>query len=314
MIVVGDPKQLPPIQQVEAPVGLETLVGSVYDFMADHRKVSYVSLLKNYRSNETIVGFSRFAGYPTNLTSMFANLRIATDVPLPKSQPADWPESLAFAEELSMLLDPSQPITAFVYPEGRSSQWNDFEAQTVAALLVLLRRHLKQSLENDPFASGNELHTAKSFWQTGVGVVTPHRAHKALVVSRLQSIFEPLNDDPQLIREAVNTVERFQGQQRDVIIASYALGDPDAIADEDEFLLSLNRFNVMSSRPRAKLIVLASQEVINHLPSDIQIMRDSRLLKYFAETYLDRRSDISIPFIEGGTASARVGSYRFKQC
>lgn len=314
VIVVGDPKQLPPIQQVEAPVGLETLVGSVYDFMADHRKISYVSLLKNYRSNETIVGFSRFAGYPANLTSMFSDLRIATDAPLPKSRPADWPESLEFAEELSMLLDPSQPITAFVYPEGRSSQWNDFEAQTVAALLVLLRRHLKQSLENDPSASGSELHTAKSFWGTGVGVVTPHRAHKALVVSRLQSIFEPLGDDPQLIREAVNTVERFQGQQRDVIIASYALGDPDAIADEDEFLLSLNRFNVMSSRPRAKLIVLASQEVINHLPSDIQIMRDSRLLKYFAETYLDRRSDISIPFREGDTASARVGSYRYKQC
>lgn len=99
-----------------------------------------------------------------------------------------------------------------------------------------------------------------------------------------------------------------------MIIASYALGDPDAIADEDEFLLSLNRFNVMSSRPRAKLIVLASQEVINHLPSDIQIMRDSRLLKYFAETYLDRRSDISIPFRDGDAVSARVGSYRFKQC
>lgn len=211
-----------------------------------------------------------------------------------------------------MLLDPSRPITAFVYPEGRSSQWNEFEAQTVAALLVLLRRHLKRDLENDSCAPGNELHTAKSFWETGVGVVTPHRAHKALVVSRLKSIFEPIGDNAQLIREAVNTVERFQGQQRDVIIASYALGDPDAIADEDEFLLSLNRFNVMSSRPRAKLIVLASQEVINHLPGDIKIMRDSRLLKYFAETYMDRRSDMSIPFREGDTVSVRAGSYRFK--
>jgi hypothetical protein len=46
----------------------------------------------------------------------------------------------------------------------------------------------------------------------------------------------------------VDTVERFQGQERDVIVASYALGDPDAIGDEDEFLMSLKRFNVMSSR------------------------------------------------------------------
>jgi hypothetical protein len=44
-----------------------------------------------------------------------------------------------------------------------------------------------------------------------------------------------------------------------VIIASFALGDPGAIQDEDEFLMSLNRFNVMSSRAKAKLIVLVSR-------------------------------------------------------
>jgi len=311
-IIVGDPKQLPPIQQVEAPVGMESLVGSVYDFMAEYRKISPKSLLKNYRSNATIVSLSRFAGYPSELSSSFPNLRIAMDTQLPSTCPSDWPRHLAFSQELAMLLEPSQPISAFVYPEGRSSQWNDFEAQTVAALLWLLRRHLNRSLENDPEACSSELHDADGFWGRGVGVVTPHRAHKALVVSKLQAIFEPLGDDAQLIRDAVNTVERFQGQQRDVIIATYALGDPDAIADEDEFLLSLNRFNVMSSRPRAKLIVLASQEVINHLPGDIQVMRDSRLLKYFAETYLDRRAEMTIPFLEGDKLAVRTGSYRYK--
>lgn len=312
-IIVGDPKQLPPIQQVEAPVGLETLVGSVYDFVADRRKVTSKDLLKNYRSNETIVGLSRFAGYPANLSSHFPDLQIGIDIPLPLTRPADWPTHLAFGPELAMILNPCQPISAFVYPEGRSSQWNDFEAQTVAGLLWLLRSHLNSSLKNDPDAKTTGLHNAKSFWGSGVGVVTPHRAHKALVVSKLQTIFEPLGDDRQLIRDAVNTVERFQGQQRDVIIASYALGDPDAIADEDEFLLSLNRFNVMSSRPRAKLIVLASQEVINHLPGDIEVMRDSRLLKYFAETFLDRRADMTIPFKENGATAVRAGSFRYKQ-
>ena len=50
-----------------------------------------------------------------------------------------------------------------------------------------------------------------------------------------------------------------------MIIASFALGDPDAIGDEDEFLMSLKRFNVMASRARAKLIVLVSREVVDHL-------------------------------------------------
>lgn len=312
VIVVGDPKQLPPIQQIDAPVGLEKLVGSVYDFVADYRQVEPKKLLENYRSNETIVSLSRFAGYPPALASKFRDLRIETNIPFPLTCPTDWPTHLAFSHELTMLLDPSQPISAFVYPEGRSSQWNDFEAQTVAALLWLLRGHLNISLKNDPEAKTAGLHNAKSFWEDGVGVVTPHRAHKALVVSKLQAIFESLGDDGQLIRNAVNTVERFQGQQRDVIIASYALGDPDAIADEDEFLLSLNRFNVMSSRPRAKLIVLASQEVINHLPGDIEVMRESRLLKYFAETFLDQRTDMEIPFNDNGVPAMRAGSFRYK--
>ncbi|MFT3966403.1 MAG: ATP-binding protein [Sphingobium sp.] len=312
-IVVGDPKQLPPIQAVQAPLGLEKLVGSIYDFVADHRGVASKDLLENYRSNSVIVGFGRFAGYPAGLTARFPDLRMRLETPLPAIAPANWPGGLAFGTELARLLEPNQPVSAFIYPEGRSSQWNDFEAQTVAALLWMLRSHLGAGLEADPHATGLGLHDAKSFWTDAVGVVTPHRAHKALVVSKLQSLFEPLGDDSALIRSAVNTVERFQGQQRDVIIASYALGDPDAIADEDEFLLSLNRFNVMASRPRAKLVVLASQEVINHLPGDLEVMRDSRLLKYFAETFLDDRTNCEITFIDGQSVIRKNGSLRVRK-
>lgn len=313
VIVVGDPKQLPPIQAVEAPLGLETLVGSIYDYVADRRQVVSRDLLKNYRSNSTIVGLGRFAGYPAGLSARFPNLRMRLETPLPTTAPAGWPDQLSFGQELAGMLDPNHPITAFIYPEGRSSQWNEFEAQTVTSLLWLLRSHLGIGLRNESDATFSGLHDAASFWTNAVGVVTPHRAHKALVVSKLQALFEPLGDDPRLIRDAVNTVERFQGQQRDVIIASYALGDPDAIADEDEFLLSLNRFNVMASRPRAKLIVLASQEVINHLPGDLEVMRDSRLLKYFAETFLDNRSNVRVPFMEGATASSKPGSLRTRK-
>lgn len=311
-IVVGDPKQLPPIHAVQAPLGLEKLVGSVYDFVADHRGVTSKDLLENYRSNSTIVGLGRFAGYPAGLTAHFPDLRMRLETPLPAAVPANWPGNLAFGTEFARLLEPSQPISAFIYPEGRSSQWNDFEAQAVAALLWMLRGHLGIGLHGDPQASSAGLHNATSFWTDAVGVVTPHRAHKALIVSKLQALFEPLGDEGRLIRDAVNTVERFQGQQRDIIIASYALGDPDAIADEDEFLLSLNRFNVMASRPRAKLVVLASQEVINHLPGDLEVMRDSRLLKYFAETFLDDRTDCDIPFMDGHSVVRKSGSFRVR--
>jgi superfamily I DNA and/or RNA helicase len=70
-----------------------------------------------------------------------------------------------------------------------------------------------------------------------------------------------------------------------VIIATLALGDPDAIRDEDEFLTSLNRFNVMASRARANLIVLVTQEVVDRLASNIDVLRDSRLVKSYVESF-----------------------------
>jgi DNA replication ATP-dependent helicase Dna2 len=75
------------------------------------------------------------------------------------------------------------------------------------------------------------------------------------------------------------------------MLATFALGDPDSIRDEDEFLYNLNRFNVMASRARAKLIVLVTQEVVDHLSSEIETMRHSKLLKVFVESYCNQSRD-----------------------
>jgi DNA replication ATP-dependent helicase Dna2 len=91
-------------------------------------------------------------------------------------------------------------------------------------------------------------------------------------------------------RDAVDTVERFQGQQRDVTIASYTVGDPEAIRDEEEFLMSLNRFNVTVSRARAKAIIFLPLEIVNHLPLDLEVLRESRLIKVSAEGVLRKEA------------------------
>jgi len=93
----------------------------------------------------------------------------------------------------------------------------------------------------NPVSTPPDIHTPASFWEYGLGVVTPHRAQQGLVVSRLTEVFRPLGHSEAQIRSAVDTVERFQGQERDVMIASLALGDPDSIRDEDEFLYSLTQ-------------------------------------------------------------------------
>lgn len=49
----------------------------------------------------------------------------------------------------------------------------------------------------------------------------------------------------------IDTVERFQGGERDTIIVSFGVGDTDIIEGEEEFLLQLERTNVAISRARA---------------------------------------------------------------
>ena len=76
--------------------------------------------------------------------------------------------------------------------------------------------------------------------------------------------------------------------------------NPDQIAEEEEFLMSLNRFNVIASRARAKLIVLISQEVVSHLAGEIEVLRESRLLKVYAESFCNQHRDVSLGYAESG--------------
>jgi superfamily I DNA and/or RNA helicase len=148
----------------------------------------------------------------------------------------------------------------------------------------------------------------KGFWEHADGVVTPHRAQMANIVAHLQTVFS--DHDPRAIWSAVDTVERFQGQQRDVIIASFGLGDPDLIRAEDEFLYSLNRFNVMASRARAKLIVFTTRSLVDHLAEDADVLEESRLLKCFAESFCQDPVVVTLGYRSAGADVLRPGILR----
>ncbi len=79
------------------------------------------------------------------------------------------------------------------------------------------------------------------------------------------------------------------------MIASFGLGDVDQIATEEEFLYSLNRFNVIASRAKAKLVVLMSRKLVDYLPREPDTLRKSRLLKHYADGYLPIVGRVSLP-------------------
>ncbi|MCF8131170.1 MAG: hypothetical protein K9N10_21880 [Deltaproteobacteria bacterium] len=53
----------------------------------------------------------------------------------------------------------------------------------------------------------------------------------------------------------IDTVERIQGQERDVVVVSLTASDEEHIKAEKDFLMMPNRMNVSFTRPRTKLIV-----------------------------------------------------------
>ena len=287
-LVAGDHLQLAPIHQAESPKGLENQVGSIYDYLVKGHDIEPSKLLVNYRSNSSIVKFALRAGYPPALAAHSPDLSLNLSTPFPVTVPEVWPSSLTFDPLLNQLLDPAYPLVSLVYDDDTSGQSNLFEAGVAAGLIAQLAGRLAPPLNavGLPSQVGAAPYSLEDVFRTGVGVVAPHRAQGSLVVTQLGQLFR--SRGPGLpgvsmgqLRSAVDTVERFQGGQRDVIIASFGLGDPDLIASEDEFLYGLERFNVMVSRARVKVIVLMSRSVLHHLSDDQTVARASRLLKAF---------------------------------
>ncbi|KNY20362.1 hypothetical protein AKJ13_23015 [Methylobacterium sp. ARG-1] len=292
LTVVGDNLQMPPIQPVAPPEGAKHLVGSLYDFYHRYREgeagasgVVPVQLDVSFRSNKEIVEFVRLAGYRDRLEAAFPDLRMRL---VPGAHNRLGGEGSATVDAfLDRVLDPGLPLVAVIHQDEFSSQRNDPEAQMVATMVWALRGSLLPEKGDTPLSP-------EDFYRHGIGVVTPHRAQQAAVVERLMQVAETKAEREALL-SAVDTVERFQGQEKTVMVASFGLGDVDQIAAEEEFLYSLNRFNVVASRAKAKLVVILSRKLVDYLPRTPETLRESRLLKHYADGHLPSLGRVSWP-------------------
>ena len=107
-----------------------------------------------------------------------------------------------------------------------------------------------------------------TFLAPGASWIDEHGAVRPLTAADLR-IVSPFNAQVNRLAERlagldvpVGTVDKFQGQEAPVVIYSMATSRPEDAPRGMEFLYSLNRFNVATSRARCAVIVVASPRLL----------------------------------------------------
>lgn len=97
-----------------------------------------------------------------------------------------------------------------------------------------------------------------------IAVVAPYRAQGRLIRDYLRRVLDRAAFD----EIVVDTVERIQGQERDMVIISLTTSDPAHAAKRADFYFMPNRLNVAITRPRFKRIVVGSPTLFEARPKD----------------------------------------------
>ena len=144
---------------------------------------------------------------------------------------------------VAAVLRPEYPLVVVVHDEAGSQVRNPFEQALIEPILRTLA---------DPARYGLDA-------EEGLGIVVPHRAQRAALQQAFPElcVIDPASGLP--VRSAIDTVERFQGGERTVILVSATESDRAYLLASSEFLLDPRRLTVALSRAKRKMILVASR-------------------------------------------------------
>ena len=237
VILAGDHCQLPPT--IKSFAALKAGLGKTLMERIVENKPEVVTLLKiQYRMNEEIMRFSSSWFYNNQVESApDVKYRSILDLDIPMT----W-------------VDTSQ----FVFPEESGISFKEeFVGESFgrinkaeAELTLMALQHYFEKIGKERILQE----------RIDVGVISPYRAQVQYLRRQLKGkdFFKPFRD---LI--SVNTVDGFQGQERDIILISLVRAN-----DEGQigFLRDLRRMNVAITRARMKLIILGDASTLTRHP------------------------------------------------
>ena len=236
VVLAGDHQQLPPV--IKSPEAMKGgLARTLMEQLASHKPEAVRLLTVQYRMNEALMQFSSDWFYHGKLQaapevrhrSLFDEL----DTPL------EWIDTSAEQGEDEL------PVAVHEQFVGASfGRINKYEAQlTLQALHDYAHRFGRHRLLDE---------------RVDFGIISPYRAQVQYLrgLIKRDEYLRPLRS-----QITVNTVDAFQGQERDVILVSLVRANE---AGQIGFLSDLRRMNVAMTRARYKLIILGSAETLCH--------------------------------------------------
>jgi DNA replication ATP-dependent helicase Dna2 len=244
-VLVGDERQLPPLV-MSAEAAEQGLQESLFAALQQRwGGAATVALTRQYRMHPTICEFPSQAFYSEALVTdgTAATQRLALDV--------------APADGLEAVLDPAHPLVFIDVPETEggavgSGKASGEQARVVQRLVLGLRA---RGLDTDR-----------------IGIIAPYRAQVAAIRQRLAACGASA--------VTVDTVDRFQGGEREVILLSLVRGGPAVAGSEaGAFVSDSHRLNVALTRAQRKLIVLGDRRELEREPLLAQ------LIGYCAQLY-----------------------------
>jgi len=234
-IFIGDHQQMPPV--ITAEHKLDWVSKSIFEML--YQYVPGTMLDTTYRMNNAINHFPSHTFYNGKL----------------KTHPNNENGLLKLSRisaRYANILDPQQPNIFVEIPHTNRGMRSPEEAEIAARVAV------------EAVACG--------VLPEEIAIVAPYRAQGRLIRKLL---YEYGRDIPGIMQKiVVDTVERIQGQERDVVIISLTTSDPVHAAKRASFYFQPNRLNVAITRSRMKRIILGSPFLFTTRPDDQRLQKN----------------------------------------
>lgn len=222
LVMAGDHFQLPPT--VKSPEAAKEFNTTLMEKLVALHPQSVILLEEQYRMHETIMGFSSREFYGNRLK---AHPSVARHVLFPGDKP------FLFIDTAGCGFEEMREGNKISNPE---------EA-----------RFLLKQLEK--FAQDLEENGLTSFPSTGI--ISPYR-HQVELLKEFLPAYPLLQSHAPAI--TINTIDSFQGQERDMIFISLARSNADAVIG---FLSEIRRTNVAMTRARKKLVITGDSATLS---------------------------------------------------